>query len=192
VDLSDQRTQIILLAVLGGLGVLYGWFTYIYSPRAATITELEQQVGTLRGEIRTLEVKVRQLPEAEAQLAEAQALWEETLTSFPTEPREEEVLSTMSISEQSSGVFIRSVNKGPSRTRPLYIEQDYQLDMVGEYHELGRFIEDLASKPRRMSVQRIQLLHPSAQEGGSDAGPSPQEDEVIIRCTVTTYVVRQS
>ncbi|MFO7769486.1 MAG: type 4a pilus biogenesis protein PilO [bacterium] len=190
-DLSDQRTQIILLAVLGVLGGLYGWFTYIYSPRGEEIAQLEQQTGSLQGEIRTLQTKVDQLPEVESQLADAQALWQQTLISFPAEPREEEVLSAMSVSEQSSGVFIRSVNKGESRTRSLYIEQDYQLDMVGEYHELGRFIEDLASQPRRMSVQRIQLLHPSAAEGGG-AGPSPQEGEVIIRCTVTTYVVREN
>ena len=89
------------------------------------------------------------------------------------------------------------MTKGPSRTRPLYIEQDYIVNMLGHYQELGRFIAELAARPRRISVERMKLTHPDALDAAGTGAPGAgsfvaQEEEVVIQCTITTYIVRQS
>lgn len=195
-DLSDQKTQLMLLGGLGALALLYVWFTYVYTPRNERIGELEGQVSELQADIRQLELKVRQLPEVEAELQVTRLRWEEILRSFPTEAKEEEIFGNLTISEHAAGLYISSITKGARRTKELYIEDDYAVDMMGRYTELERFIRELASMPRRMTVQTMQLTHPAeasiagGQVGAGATGPPPQEDEVIIRCTITTYQVR--
>jgi len=194
-DLSDQKTQLMLLGVLGSVGLIYVWFTYLYSPKNETIGELSGQVTELTGEVQQLEAKVGRLAATESQLQALQAQWEETLRSFPTEPKEEEVFGNLSHSEVTSGVYITSITKGDRRVRELYIEEDYSLVLMGRYSQMGEFIKELASMPRRIMVNYMQLLHPSlggrAAGGDGGAGPPPQEDEVVIRCTITTFQVRE-
>jgi Tfp pilus assembly protein PilO len=196
-DLSDQKTQVMLLVVLGVLGAVYAWFTYIYTPNSDRINELEGEKTTLEQDIATLEIEVAKLPRVERQLNEVRDQWNQTLLSFPTEPREEEVIANITTSEQTAGLYVVGFTTGARRMRPLYIEQDYTVNMLGHYQELARFIASIASHRRRMSVERIRLQHPSASEGGAgipgggSGGPSAQEDEVVIVCTVTTYIVRQ-
>ncbi len=195
-DLSDQKTQMMLLGVLGVLGLIYLWFTYILTPRNETIGELEGQVTELTGEIQQLDLKVRRLPRSEAQLQTLQAQWEEILLSFPTQPKEEEVLGNLTFSEQSSGLYITGFQKEGRRVRELHIEEDYSVSMIGRYDQLESFIRELASLPRRIAVSFMQLVHPSQGTGGigggdGGGGPPPQEDEVVIRCTITTFQVRE-
>ncbi|GEM_PF-2045185 len=196
-DLSDQRTQIILVIVLAVLGGVYAWFTYIYGPKKDLVDELEAEISTLNDEIRVAQIKADQADDALAALQAAQARWAEVLRSFPTESREEQVLSTLSAAEAVAEVFVTDFQGGERRRRPLYFEEDYTIRLLGRYHELGRFISEIASAQRRMTVNRMQISHPSVAEesgggrGGGSTGPPPTENELIINLVVTTYVVRE-
>jgi type IV pilus assembly protein PilO len=191
-DLSDQKNQLMLLGIMGGLGLIYVWFTYLYEPRGARITELDGQVQTLTSEIGTLRIEVAQLPKVQAQHTELTARWDELLTAFPSEPFEEEVLGNVTSAQTTAGLFITGFNKGESRRRELFTEQDYTVNLVGRYHELGVFIAQIAAKPRRMSIERMRLTHPSQREGGGGsggAGPQAREDELYIVITLRTFMV---
>ena len=128
-----------------------------------------------------------------ANLADAQRQWAATLTQFPTEMKEDEVLNNIFSAERTSQLYFSGFTPGERRTQELYIEQDYQIRLLGEYRQLGRYIAELASMPRRMSVSRMQITHPAidGSAGGAAAGPLPTEDEIIIRLTITTYIVRE-
>jgi type IV pilus assembly protein PilO len=144
----------------------------------------------LQMDVATLRTKVNTLPRVQAQHAEVTARWNELLTSFPSELREEEVLGSVTGAQTSAGLFIIGFTKGESRRRDLYTEQDYNLSLVGRYHELGAFIARIAANPRRMSIERMRLTHPSQREGGGGGdGPQAREDELYIVCTLRTYLV---
>ncbi len=86
-----------------------------------------------------------------------------------------------------------SFERGARRVLELYIEQDYTVRLLGEFQQVGQYIATLSSLPRRISVSRMQVTHPSAMEGavgGGSAGPPPTEGEVAITLTITSYVVR--
>ncbi|MFC1544415.1 type 4a pilus biogenesis protein PilO [Gemmatimonadota bacterium] len=191
-DLSDQKTQVMLLVIAAVLGGIYVWFTYLYSPRADEISQLQSDRDQLQMDIQRLELEVARLPQVELALEQATQRWNEVLISFPNEPREEEVIANINTAEQLAGpgLYIRSLTKGARRTRPLYFEQDWTVNMVGEYAQLSRFIEHIGSMSRRMSVDRLKVTHPSALQVGSGGGPAPRDQEVVITCTVTTYIVR--
>ena len=192
-DLSDQKTQIILVIVLGIAGLVYAWYTYLYTPRKEDITTLTEEITTFEGEIATFQLLANRRSEVEAQLAAAQAQWSEILLQFPTEAREQEILANMSVAEEASRLYPISFDRGERRVQDLYIEQDYSIRLLGEYSQIGRYIATLAGQPRRMSIARMQITHPTATEGGAggtSAGPLPTEEEVFITLTVTSYVVR--
>ena len=192
-DFSDQKTQIILVIILAVAGGIYAWFTYIYSPKNAEIATLQEEIATFETDIQRFQITASQADEVAANLADAQRRWAAILTQFPTEMRENEVLSNMSLAEENSNLFLTNLTPGERRVHELYIEQDYNVRLLGEFQQLGRYIADLASMPRRMSVARMQITHPSAVEGaaGGGAGPIPTDEEIIIRLIITTYIVHE-
>ena len=193
-DLSDQKNQLMLLGIMGGVGLLYVWFTYLDEPRAARIGELEEQLTALQSEIGTLRVEAAQLPRVQEQYTEVQGRWDQLLTSFPSQAREEEVLANVTSSQSRAGLFITSFNKGESRQRELYVEQDYNVNLVGRYHELGTFIAEIAAPtpPRRTTApNRPPPPRPRAGGGPGGDGPQAREDELYIVCTLRTYTVPQ-
>ncbi len=193
-DLSDQKTQIILVIVLAAAGAIYAWFTYIYTPKNENINLLQEEIATFEQEILTFQRTADQADEVAANLADAQRQWAATLTQFPTEMRENEILTNMALAEGNSNLFLTEFTPGERRVYELYIEQDYNIRLLGEFRQLGRYIADLASMPRRMSVSRMQITHPSAAEGaggGGSAGPIPTDDEIIVQLIITAYIVRE-
>jgi len=193
VDLSDQKTQIILVIVLGVAGLVYAWYTYLFTPRKEDIVTLNDEITAFEGEIASFQRLVDRRAEVEAQLAATQQQWAEILLQFPTEAKEEEILSNMSVAEETSRLYPISFERGNRRVQELYIEQDYTIRLLGEYTNVGRYIATLAGQPRRMSIARMQITHPAATEGaagGTSTGPLPTEEEVFITLTVTSYVVR--
>jgi len=192
VDFSDQKTQIILVIILAVAGGIYAWFTYIYSPKNVEIVAFQAEIETFENDIQRFQFTANQADEVAANLADAQRRWAAILTEFPTEIREDEILSNMSLAEGNSKLFLTNFTPGERRAHELYIEQDYNIRLLGEFQQLGRYIADLASMPRRMSVARMQITHPSAAEGGGGgAGPIPTNDEIIIRLIITTYIVHE-
>lgn len=192
-DLSDQKTQIILVIVLGVAGLIYAWYTYIYTPTNEKIVTFTEEIVTLEQEIARFQILADQADEVEAQVAVAQQQWADILLQFPTEPKEEEILGNMTVAEEASKLYTLGFERGGRRTQELYFEQDYIIRLLGEFRKVGLYIATLASLPRRISVARMQVTHPSALEGAggrSSAGPPPNEEEVIITLTITSYVVR--
>jgi type IV pilus assembly protein PilO len=193
VDLSDQKTQIILVIVLGVAGLIYVWYTYMFTPRKEEIDTLTEEIATLEQEIARFQLEADQAEEVEAQLAEARRQWAAILVQFPREPKEDELLANMSLAEEASLIYPIGLERGERRVQELYIEQDYVVRMIGEYRQVGRYISVLASQPRRVSVARMQLTHPSVAtttSGGSSPGPPPTDEEVVITLTITSYMVR--
>ena len=192
-DLSDQRTQIILVIVLAVAGAIYAWFTYLYSPKNEEIATLNEEIEQFELDIARFQITANQAEEVAAQLAAARQQWADILVQFPTTEKEDELLGNMSVAEGASRLYPISFERGDRRTQELYFEQDYVVRLLGEYQQVGRYIATLASLPRRISVARMQITHPSVLQdiaGGEVAGPPPTAEEVIITLTVTSYVVR--
>ena len=191
-DLSDQKTQIILVIALGVAGLVYAWFTYLYSPRKEEIETYNVNIENLEMEIARFQIEADQAEEVVVQMAAAQQRWSAILLQFPTEPKEAELHANMSLAGEASQLYQINFERGERRVQELYVEQDYSIRLLGEYRNLGRYIAVLSGQPRRVSVARMQIAHPSAAagvSGGATAGPLPTAEEVIITLTVTSYVV---
>ncbi len=191
-DLSDQKTQIILVIVLGVAALVYAWYTYMYTPRKEEIDTLNVNIETLEQEIDLFQIEADQEEAVAVQLADARQRWSAVLLQFPTEAKEDELLANMSLAGEASRLYQIDFERGGRRVQELYIEQDYTIRLLGEYRNLGRYIAVLSGQPRRVSVARMRIAHPSAAtgaSGGTSAGPLPTEEEVIITLTVTSYVV---
>lgn len=122
------------------------------------------------------------------QLQERLALYERHVARMEQLiPRREEVprlLNDMSAESRRTGVDIALLRPQPSTTGEFYTQQSYEMEVVGEYHNVGRFLSSVASLSRIITPVDLEL-----SEFTGDATVIEAESPVLARFRIRTYIV---
>jgi len=151
VALLPQETpkQIALLAAILALGGMYAFYTYWYEPRALEVGEMEARLSQLETMNRQAQVvSTRSGPD----LAERLAVYERHVDRLEELiPAREEVatlMNSLTLEAQRAGVDLTSLTPEAPLPGELYTLQSYGVSVVGDFHDVGRFLSAVASLPR--------------------------------------------
>ncbi len=146
-DPKGRRNALILMAALVGAG----WFVgkmYVLDPRGA-------EIGILRSNLETLETQNRRSRALAARRDDLNArmeLQERQLQIFEEFiPQSEEVPNLLdAITQEARLVGIEMSRIRPQAEEPgeFYSKQTWELSVLGEYHDIGRYLTRIASLPR--------------------------------------------
>jgi len=132
-----------------------------YSKIAKTRTELKEEVksmkdvlegGSLQNQIADLEVKI--------------ARFEERLPSEKDVPK---LMTFLREAADSAGVSYKSIATMPQVPETYYIEIPYNVELIGRYHNIGRFLNQVENQTRIMKVDSMDLTAASGEEIGHSA-----------------------
>jgi len=181
---QGRPQQIALIVIVLALGALYGFHTYWYTPRIVAIEALQTRLTQLQDQNRQAQVAAARGGE---DLEERLALYERHIERLEQLiPASEEVpalLNSMALEARQAGVELASMGPGPALAGAYYTEQSYEIAVVGEFHQIGRFLSAVASLPR--------IVTPVDLEIEPFTGRAPREDmvaPVTARFRVQTYV----
>jgi type IV pilus assembly protein PilO len=102
-------------------------------------------------------------------------------------PGQEEVsslLNSISMEARRMGVEISSLNPGAIQRESFYTRQSFNIDVWGEYHNVGRFLTSIASLPRIVTPKELTL-----EPFPSGEGRSGMVAPVVARFIIETYVL---
>ncbi len=146
-DPKGRRNALILMAGLVGAG----WFVgkmYVLDPRGA-------EIDILRSNLETLEIQNRRSRALAARRDDLHArmeLQERQLRIFEEFiPQSEEVPNLLdAISQEARLVGVEMSRIRPQAEEPgeFYSKQTWELSVLGEYHNVGRYLTRIASLPR--------------------------------------------
>lgn len=157
---QDPRDQYRMLGMifLVALGALY-WL-YIHQPRATELDELEQRVESIERQNELAETRMenldavrRELELGERQFARLQRLVPE---------RSEVPAIYEEIASQSQALGLDLINVTPAEALPdtagYFMNQNWDMEVEGQYHDIGQFLARVASLPRivRPEIEEIQ------------------------------------
>ena len=162
---------------LAGAGAFY----YFYEmPRQEIIATQSLELSTIRGRISKGQATARQLPEFRAQVTELEARLESLKPILPDERDAGDLLRRVQTLAVQSNLVIRGFRPQAITMKAMHAEWPISLQLEGNYHNLGLFLDRVSKFPRIINIGSLTL----AQKDVPTASAT-----MIITCTATTFVL---
>jgi type IV pilus assembly protein PilO len=140
--------------------------------KTARLRKLEADVGRARTTTASLPAVLKQVRTLEAALRETTAI-------LPDEKDPQDVLRSLHAIATESMLEISSFTAKAIVARPEYSEWPIELGLTGGYHDVGRFLDRVATMSRLMSVTDLNI----------QANAAPGSNSTIsVSCAATAFV----
>ena len=136
-------------------------FSEMQTQNAADTKRLEE----LQTEIRRGAAIEAKLPEFEKEIANLQKKLEDLLQILPTEPETGELLKWVKNLTDQSNLDLQRFDPGALRPVEFYREFPINMDVVGDYHDLGVFFDRISKYSRIINVDNVQIAANSSGKG---------------------------
>ncbi|MGH9347166.1 MAG: type 4a pilus biogenesis protein PilO [Vicinamibacterales bacterium] len=179
-SLSKLSWQAQLAAFVGlslaGAGVF--WNFYAVSAREA-IDARRQELSTTRAEVDKGLATARRLPQFREDVARLQTDLDRLRAVLPEEKDVADLLRRIQGMATQSNLTIRGFTPRPVTTQQLHAEWPIGLQLEGNYHDLGGFLERVSKFPRIINVNGINIKARDQQGSAT----------INAECTATTFVL---
>lgn len=172
-NLREPRTQRIILVAILGLGMIYAYFfttvvPFTYKARAAETAQVEAELSKLSGDVAKARAAVANLPALERECAEVHERWEIMSELLPTSKEIAGLLTKVTLAGQESGVDFALFQPAAPRQADFYVAYPTQLRVEGGYHEVGRFLAEVANLDRIVNIVNLNMTAADADEKNPD------------------------
>lgn len=181
---KDKAGQQKLLLGLLPFLVFFAYYQFIHGDKKTEIAGLETRLEELEAKNRAAQaIALSGGPE----LAQKLALYEQHMVRLEELiPKSEEVAMLLnSLAERAidTNVDLSLMRPEASEQGEFYTQQTYQIQVIGLYHEVGRYLSSIASGPRIVTPVQLRVAVRPATET-RDGSPRLNADFRIV-----TYVI---
>lgn len=163
----------IVLVIVTALGV---WQFVVKNEIPDLEDAREEEVG-LRRDFEAKQKKAANFDEFLNQLETIERDFGTMLGQLPGQTEVANLLDDISQTALAAGLDPREFDPGNEVSRDFYAEMPIQLSYLGSYHEIGRFVSDVAALSRIVTLHDIKIT-PNSIEG---------EEELQLDVTAKTY-----
>jgi type IV pilus assembly protein PilO len=171
--------QLGIFVVISAVGV--GAFYYLHERKTQeALSARARELSAIRGRIRTGQDTARQLPEFRRQVAELEARLDSLKPILPDERDAGDLLRRVQTLAVQSNLQVLTFRPQAITTREMHAEWPIALELQGNYHNLGLFLDRVSKFPRIINIGNMELQQ--QDERGATAS-------MTINCTATTFVL---
>jgi type IV pilus assembly protein PilO len=164
---------------LAAVGVAVFWYMYAV-PAQASIDDRRARLATLQDEITRGQETARKLPEFRREVAGLQGQLDRLKVILPEERDVAELLRRVQAMATQSNLTILGFTPQAIATREMHAEWPIGLQLEGNYHDLGAFLERVSKFPQIINVNEIRI---NAKPGAPDGAT------ITAQATATTFVL---
>ena len=156
-DPKSRKQQVALVGLVIALS-WYAVFNYVLSPKAEMLTTRQAELEQLESKNR----RSRALAARRDDLNKRMEIFERQLRIFeefiPQSEEVPELLDAISREAQLTGVELSRIRpRAPTAGDQFYTLQTWELAIVGDYHNIGRYLARIASLPRIIKPTSLQM-----------------------------------
>jgi type IV pilus assembly protein PilO len=182
---TDPKQRNAMLIGIVMLGLMYPFYSYWYKPKRAEITEAQARLEKLEDDNRRAGVLAAR---GGGDLEERMALYERQVSRLeeliPAAEDEGMLLYDMNARARQVGVVVNRLLPEPPEAGSFYQKRSYDVAVAGDYHDVGRFLADVASLSRIVTPVELDIQkHPQAQLYPEMQSP------VLATFRIETYVL---
>jgi type IV pilus assembly protein PilO len=173
------KAQVGIFVVVSGL--LTGAFYYYWvEPAQADMAIRAQKLATMQAHINKGLATARQLPEFRKQVAELEGRLDSLRAVLPEQKDVGDLLRRIQTLATQSSLQIKGFKPAPTVTKQMHAEWPINLELDGTYHNMGRFLDQVARFSRIINVGQLTIK----------AKDKPGVDSTVsASCVATTFVL---
>lgn len=178
-------------AIIGVLCVLILGLAYYFDTRSQleVLAAAKSQEMDLRENFETKQRQAANLAAYKQQLEEIKQTFGKLLNQLPERTEVPGLLEDISKTGIANGLSFELFKPKPEERKEFYTELPIQIIVLGDYHQLGKFVSDVAALPRIVTLHDFKITEekkpPTA--GASKASDFQSGDELSMEVTAKTY-----
>ncbi len=173
--------QVMAILLLCGV-LIYLGYRFVIQPKLEELAQEEQREVTLRNDFETKQKKVAALDAYRAQLEEMQQSFGAMLRQLPNKSEVANLLNDISQTRLAAGLEEELFQPQAEISKEFYAELPINMQVIGNYHQMGGFASGVASLPRIVTISNIQLAPlPNSKAGQTTGG------QLRMTLTAKTY-----
>jgi type IV pilus assembly protein PilO len=167
---------VFVVIALAGAGAFY----YFYEmPQQVEIDAQTAQLSAIRGRISKGQAMARQLPEFKKEIGTLEAKLDALKPILPDERDVGDLLRRVQTLATQSNLQVRGFKPQAITTKEMHAEWPIALQLEGNYHNLGLFLDRVSKFPRIINIGNMQL---------AAKNPPTPNASMTINATATTFV----
>lgn len=163
----------IVLVVVSALGI----WQFVVKNEVPDLEEKRREEEGLRQSFETKQRKAANFDDYLDQLATIDRDFSTMLSQLPGETEVDNLLEDVSQTALAAGLDVRLFEPSAEVNKEFYAELPFKLRYIGSYHELARFVSDVAALSRIVTMHDIKIT-PNSIEG---------EEQLTLDVTAKTY-----
>jgi len=190
-DFKDPKVQKIALACVVFFILAYFWYSRVYTGQANQIQTKQGEYQTMITNLRNVEMKSKSLEALQAEYQSLLTRYQEIEELLPEVKMVPSFLVQLHTASSLTGTKIVSITPQPIRSESFYDVADYEIELVGSYHDFGEFISYIANFPFIVNVNNMEISSVMAAGSRPATGKPDEENTTIMaRFTLSTYYVK--
>jgi len=167
--------------------VAAGVFYYYYeTPAQEAMTARRAELTAVQGRVAAGQTMARRLPEFKKEVADLEARFEILKPILPTDRDAGDLLRRVQTLATQSNLTILGFRPQPITFNDLHAEWPISLQLEGNYHNLGLFLDKVSKFPRLITVGNMALSARPPVTGAASAS------SMNIVVTATAYVLTET
>jgi len=190
-DLKNRN----LMYAVGGLFVLavlvYMWVEQVYSPTSASIAELSEKKEKLEEELVRINTLKPQLEKLRQEAAKLNAQLDSLRNMFPDEKEIPKLIRQITTVNRKSDIMTTRFTPKPDVVQEYYIENKYDVSIIGDYHNIGAFFSHLANFQLIINLSGVTITANSGYVKGNPDENIERVPSALATFEMTTFSSRR-
>lgn len=166
----------ILVGTLLLVGLLL--WTNFYSPNYEEFTDANKKIDSLRTEVAKEKRLAMNLERFKKEVRALDVQLEFALQELPDKSEIPELLSSVSSLAKEAGLDVNLFKVNAERFDDFYVRVPVEISVVGSFHQVASFFDEVAHLPRIVNIGQIEILEPKIKNGVVN---------LRVNCIATTF-----
>ena len=173
----DKKVKIVLAVALIAVPIVIFYFVF-FAPNQKEISSLTDKKEKLDAEVTEAQAAADNLDQHKDALAAAQEKFEKIAEILPEKKEIPKLLRSISDLGKNAGLDFVSFKPGNEELKEFYAEIPLNIELLGPYHNIGYFLDQVSKLDRLVTVKNIKM-----------ASPKEEGTEMLLEssCNLLTY-----